>query len=71
MGLLERVIRALIYICCIAAIYFLVVWVLTSIGIFVPLTVLHIFGVILGLIAILILIRLFVGTAGPNWRWFP
>lgn len=68
MGLLERVIRALIYLCCIALAYYLILWVLASIGIVIPIMVAHIILVILVLVAILVLVRLFVGA---GIRLFP
>lgn len=66
--MVERVIYALIYICGIALAYFLIVWVLTSIGLVLPHMVLVILGVVLVLVAILILWRLF---AGANIPWWP
>jgi len=59
MGFFEALVRALIYICLLAAAFFLVVWVLAGIGIAVPATIIHIFAIILALVAILILARLF------------
>ncbi len=59
MGLFERVIRALIYLCVIALCFFLVVWVLGQLGIALPYMVISILKVIFVLVAILILVRLF------------
>jgi hypothetical protein len=59
MGLLETVIRALIYLCVIALCFFLCVWVLGVLGIALPAMVVTILKVIFVLIAILILVRLF------------
>lgn len=70
MGLIERVIRALIYLCVLALAYYLVLWVLASIGIIIPIMVAHIIAVIIVLVAVLVLVRLFAGSFGPI-RWFP
>jgi hypothetical protein len=70
MGFFEALIRALIYICLLAAAYFLVLWVLTGIGISVPTMIIHIFGIILALVAILILVRLFYPFF-VGFSWFP
>ena len=59
MGLLETVIRALIYLCVIALCFFLCVWVLGVLGVALPYMVVTILKVIFVLIAILILVRLF------------
>ena len=66
MGLIERVCRALIYICVLALAYYLILWVLAELGIMVPLMVAHILGVILVLIGIIIICRLFSDYAGFN-----
>ena len=70
MGIFEAVIRALIYLCCIALVFFLCVWVLGEIGLALPPMVLHILMVIFALIAILILVRLFA-PALSGYVWFP
>lgn len=59
MGLFERVIRALLYLCVIALVFFLCIWVLGQLGIMLPYMVLNILKVMFVLIAILILVRLF------------
>lgn len=68
MGLFERVIRALIYLCFIAILFYICVWVLGALGIALPYMVLNILKVIFGLVAILILVKLFAPVvAGQNW----
>lgn len=72
MGLLERVIRALLYLCCIAIAFYLIVWVLGTLGVALPYMVLNILKVMFVLIAILILVRLFWPLAsGYNWWGTP
>jgi hypothetical protein len=69
MGLFEAIVKALIMLCFIMLAYFLIFWVLGSIGIAIPIMVQHIILVIIILIAILILARMFYPfVAGP---WFP
>jgi len=68
MGFFEALIRALIYLCCIALGFFLCVWVLGMLGVALPMMVLTILKVIFVLIAILVLVRLFMPFAGT---WFP
>jgi hypothetical protein len=65
--MMERLIYALIYICFIALAYFLIVWVLGSIGLALPHMVLVILGVIMVLVAILVLWRLFAGSGIKLW----
>jgi hypothetical protein len=68
MSLLERVIRALIYLCFIALVFYVCIWVLAELGIGLPLMVLTILKVIFVLIAILILARLFYPVLSQqNW----
>jgi hypothetical protein len=68
MGLFEAVIRALLYLCVIALLFFLCVWVLGQLGVALPYMVLNILKVMFVLIAILILVRLFWPFAsGYNW----
>ena len=63
-----NVIRALIYLCFLAIVFYLVLWVLASIGIHIPLMVINILWVIFVLVAILILYNLFwPALAGFNW----
>jgi hypothetical protein len=64
------VIRALIYLCCVALAFFLCVWVLGSLGVALPLMVLTVLKIIFVLIAILILIRL-LWPALAGMTWFP
>ncbi len=72
MTIFERVIRALIYLCVLALCFFLIVYVLAAIGFPLPHPVLLILRVIFILIGLLVLVRLFIGTAWPpNWRFFP
>lgn len=58
MGIIEAVIRALLYLCAIALVFFLVLWVLASIGVALPAMVVTILKVMFVLVAILILVRL-------------
>ncbi len=68
MGLVERVIRALLYICCIALVFYLVIWVLGAIGLHIPYMVQNISVAMLVLFAILILFRLFWPmVSGTDW----
>lgn len=68
MGIVEAVIRALIYLCVIALVFFLCVWVLGQLGVALPYMVINILKVIFVLIAILILLRLFWPVLqGVNW----
>jgi hypothetical protein len=64
----ERVIYALIYLCGLFLLYWIVMWVLASLGIYLPPHVPQILMVIMILIAILILYRLFfIGTSFRIW----
>jgi hypothetical protein len=68
MGLFERVIRALIYLCFIALMFYLCVFVLEALGIILPYMIMNILKVIFVLVAILILVRLFYPVLqGQNW----
>ena len=68
MGLFEAVIRALIYICFLMLLYFLIVWCLGAIGLAIPAMVEKILMVIFVLVAILILTRLlFPYISGATW----
>jgi hypothetical protein len=69
MGIVEAVIRALLYLCCIALAFFLCLWVLGELGIMLPVMVLTILKVMFVLIAILILVRLFWPMAS-GYQWF-
>jgi hypothetical protein len=70
MGIIEAVIRALIYLCIVALVFFLCVWVLASLGVALPYMVVNILKVIFVLVAILILIRLFWPLVA-GVAWFP
>jgi hypothetical protein len=70
MGFFEALIRALIYLCCIALCFFLCVWVLGELGIALPAMVIVILKVIFVLIAILILVRLFAPFV-TGFNFFP
>lgn len=59
MSFFETLIRALLYLCCVALAFFLCVWVLGMIGLALPYMVITILKVMFVLIAILILVRLF------------
>lgn len=68
MGLIERVIRALIYIAVIVLCVYLVFWFLAAIGLLIPIMVERIIWVIVALIVILILVRLFLpALTGYDW----
>lgn len=63
-----RFIRALIFICLLAAVFWLVPWVLANIGIMIPSMIVHIFGIVLVLVAILVLYQLlWEDIRGYNW----
>lgn len=70
MGILEAVIRALLYLCAIALAFFLIVWVLAALHIGLPEPVLSILKVMFVLVAILVLLRV-LWTPLANVRWFP
>jgi hypothetical protein len=70
MGIFEAIIRALIYLCCVALAFFLCIWVLGELGVALPIIVITILKVIFVLVAILILVRLFL-PAFSGYRWFP
>jgi len=59
MGFFEAVIRALIYLCLVALVFFLCIWVLGQLGVALPYMVINILKIIFVLVAILILVRLF------------
>lgn len=67
--MLERIIYALLYLCGIVLAYYLIIWVLSSIGLHLPPMVLQVLLVMLVLVAILILVRLFAPTW--PWSWWP
>lgn len=67
MAVLQRVIYALLYLCCLAAAYFLIIWVLGVLGIMIPATILKIIMVMFVLVAILVLIRVFAGSGIQFW----
>jgi hypothetical protein len=69
MGIIEAVIRALLYLCCIALAFFLILWVLGSIGVALPIMVITILKVMFVLIAILVLVRLFFPIFS-GYQWF-
>jgi hypothetical protein len=63
-----NLIRALIYLCLLALVFYLVVWVIGELGIALPIMVIHIIGVIFVLVAILVLYQLFWPfIAGYKW----
>lgn len=64
--MVEAVIRALIYILCLVACVFLILWVFSSIGIGLPAMVVKIIWIIVALLALLVLFRLLRPHAG-NW----
>lgn len=70
MGIFEAVIRALIYLCCVALAFFLILWVLSSLGVALPAMVVNILRIIFVLFAILILVRLFWPMVSGT-TWFP
>jgi hypothetical protein len=68
MGMFESIVRALIYVCFIAAAYYLIIWVVGQLGIALPAMVMHIIGIIFVLFAILILVRLLYPVmSGYDW----
>ncbi len=68
MGFFEAVIRALLYICALMLVFFLVVWVLGTIGLALPLMVERVLMAMLVLLAIFVLARLFYPwMASANW----
>lgn len=71
MGLLERVIRALIYIAFVVLAFYLIIWFIGMMGIVMPAKVIMILGVILALFCLLVLVRMFAGSWNPNWRVWP
>lgn len=62
--MVEAIIRALLYICAIVLCYFLIIWVLATIGIAIPAMVAKIILVMLVLVCILVLYRLFAPWFG-------
>lgn len=70
MGILDAVIRALLYICCIALAFFLTVWVLSALGLSLPPMVLVILKIMFVLVCILVLLRLF-WPVFSTYQWFP
>jgi hypothetical protein len=69
MNLIERVIRALIYIAVLVLCVFLIFWFLSAIGLLIPFMVERIVWVIVALIAILVLVRLFWPLLGGYDWW--
>lgn len=67
MGFFEAVIRALLYLCGIAIVFYVCLWVLAALGLALPVMVVTILKVMFGLIAILVLLRLFTPWTGT---WF-
>ena len=66
--MIEAVIRALIYLCALAVVFYLILWVLAELGVVLPVMVVHIIGVMLVLVAFLVLWKLFSPWfAGVNW----
>lgn len=68
MGLFERVVRALIYLCVVGICFFLCIWVLGMLGVALPAMVLTLLKVIFVLVALLVLVRLFYPVfSGYSW----
>lgn len=65
--MVERIVYALLYLCGLALGFYLILWVLGAIGLSLPPMVVHIFTVMMVLVAILVLYRLFAGSI----RWWP
>jgi hypothetical protein len=59
--MVEAILRALLYLCSIALVFWLVVWALGELGIALPGMVIHILMVMFVLVAVLVLWRLFAG----------
>lgn len=70
MSLLEAVIRALIWICCVVLAVYLVVWVLGALGLAIPAMVMKVVWVIVVLLCILVLLRVLVPPLRSSWPWF-
>ncbi len=64
MGLIEAVIQLLIYIAVLALVVYLILWVLSLIGVPLPEQVVKIIWVIVALIAILLVLRVLLPAAG-------
>lgn len=64
MGLIEAVIQLLIYIAVLALVVYLILWVLSLIGVPLPDQVVKIIWVIVALIAILLILRVLLPAAG-------
>jgi hypothetical protein len=62
--MLESVIMFLIYVCIVALVFYLIIWVLGAIGVSLPDIVIKILWVIFALIVILFLVRLLLPMAG-------
>jgi hypothetical protein len=69
-SIIERVIRALLYLIGIAICYYLVIWIFAVIGIHIPVEITRLLMAAFGLIAILVLVRLFWPYVSGG-RWFP
>lgn len=68
MSMIERVIRALLYLIGIAICYYLILWVLSAMGIHIPQQILTLLMVAFGLVAVLVLVRLFwPSLTSMNW----
>ena len=73
--MLESVIMFLIYVCIVALVVYLIIWVLGIVGISLPPKVIQILWVIFALIVILFLVRLLLPMAGGRrlvgvFDWF-
>jgi hypothetical protein len=64
-----RVIRALIYLCCVALLFYLCLWVIATLGIPLPGMVIVILKVIFVLVAILVLYQIFAPVFGGYDWW--
>jgi bacteriorhodopsin len=62
--MLESVITLLIYICVVALVIYLVIWVLSSVGVSLPPQVVKILWIIFALIVLLMLLRLLLPHSG-------
>lgn len=64
--MIESVITLLIYVCVLALVVYLVIWVLGQIGIALPPQVVKIVWVIVALVVLLLIVRLLIGGGGVD-----
>lgn len=64
--MIEAIITLLIYVCVLALVVYLVLWVLGQVGIAIPVQVVKIVWVIVALVALLLIVRMMMGS-GVAW----